>query len=106
VRSTAPIPAIAAAFLCLSLLTSVDAAQRSSRDTPPPTRPAASDLIDVNRASINELMKVPGMTRVWAERVIRFRPYRTKADLEDQGILPADLYSRIKDLIIAHRLRQ
>jgi hypothetical protein len=51
-------------------------------------------------------MKVPGMTRVWAERVIRFRPYRTKADLEDQGILPADLYSRIKDLIIAHRLRQ
>jgi len=46
------------------------------------------------------------MTRVWANRIVRFRPYRTKADLEEQGVIPADLYSRIKDSIIAHRSKQ
>jgi len=65
----------------------------------------ASALIDINRASLDELMKIPGITRVWADRIVRFRPYRTKAYLEDQGILPAALYDRIKDSIIAHRIK-
>jgi competence protein ComEA len=73
----------------------------SSRAPTPP-----SSLVDINRASLEELMKVPGITRVWADRIIRFRPYRTKADLDEQGVIPADLYSRIKDSIIAHRMKQ
>jgi DNA uptake protein ComE-like DNA-binding protein len=62
--------------------------------------------IDINSATLEELMKVPGVTRIWAERIVRFRPYRTKADLEEQGVLPPGLYGRIKDSIIAHRLKQ
>jgi DNA uptake protein ComE-like DNA-binding protein len=62
--------------------------------------------VDINSATLEELMKVPGITRVWAQRIVRFRPYRTKADLEEQGVLPPDLYGRIKDSIIAHRLKQ
>jgi DNA uptake protein ComE-like DNA-binding protein len=69
-----------------------------------PSPPSA--LVDINRASLDDLMKVPGITRVWADRIIRFRPYRTKADLEEQGIIPADLYSRIKDSVIAHHMKQ
>lgn len=48
-------------------------------------------------------MKVPGMTRVWAQRIVRFRPYHTKQDLLDNGIIPGSVYRRIKDSIIAHR---
>jgi DNA uptake protein ComE-like DNA-binding protein len=66
--------------------------------------PSASALIDVNHCSADELLAIPGMTRVWANRIVR--PYRTKADLEEQGVIPADLYSRIKDSIIAHRSKQ
>ena len=62
--------------------------------------------VDINSATLEELMKVPGITRIWADRIVRFRPYRTKADLEDQGIIPADLYDRIKDSIIAHHIKQ
>jgi DNA uptake protein ComE-like DNA-binding protein len=62
--------------------------------------------VDINRATPEELMRLPGITRVWADRIVRFRPYRTKADLEEGGVLPPDLYGRIKDSIIAHRLKQ
>jgi competence protein ComEA len=62
--------------------------------------------IDVNHASVEELVRVPGMTRSWAGRIVRFRPYRTKQDLVDRGVVSGDVYNRIKDYIIAHREKQ
>jgi competence protein ComEA len=61
------------------------------------------DRVDLNHASLEQLLKVPGMTRTWAERIIRFRPYRSKQDLVDEGIVPGDVYQRIRDAVIAHR---
>lgn len=66
--------------------------------TPPPEA-----RIDINHATIEELLKVPGMTRTWAARIIRFRPYRAKNDLVERGIVTGEVYDRIKDYIIAHR---
>jgi len=62
--------------------------------------------IDINHASLNELLKVPGMTQSWALRILRFRPYRSKQDLLDEGVVPGDVYSRIRDYLIAHRAKQ
>jgi DNA uptake protein ComE-like DNA-binding protein len=73
------------------------APQRSATVFPPEAR------IDVNRASVEELLKVPGMTRSWAVRIVRFRPYRSKRDLVDYGIVSGAVYDRIKDSVIAHR---
>ena len=67
---------------------------------------AASDpesRIDINTATIDELLKVPGMTRTWAARIIRYRPYRAKNDLIDRGIVSSQVYDHIKNYIIAHR---
>lgn len=61
---------------------------------------------DINHASVDELMKVPGMTRTWAGRIVRFRPYRSKQDLLDRGVLTSEVYDRIKDYVIAHREQQ
>jgi DNA uptake protein ComE-like DNA-binding protein len=72
-------------------------ATRSKPIPPPEAR------IDINHASADELLKVPGMTPSWAGRIVRFRPYRTKQDLLDRGVLPSDVYDRIKDYVIAHR---
>ena len=76
----------------------------------PPTRPApqpspAADPVDINTASLDRLMTVPGMTRTWAARIIRFRPYRAKNELLDRGIVTGEVYARIKNYIIAHRVR-
>lgn len=73
---------------------------------PSKTIPAPEDRVDINAASIDQLLKVPGMTRTWAARIIRFRPYRAKNELLDRGIVSNDVYIRIKDYIIAHRPSQ
>jgi DNA uptake protein ComE-like DNA-binding protein len=75
-----------------------------SASSPMATSP--ENRVDINGATVDALMKVPGITRVWADRIVRFRPYRTKADLEEQGVIPSELYSRIKDFVIAHRQKQ
>ena len=69
--------------------------------------PAAqpSDKIDINRASMAALLTVPGMTRTWAARIIRYRPYRAKNDLLERGIVTSQVYDRIKDYIVAHRAK-
>jgi Helix-hairpin-helix motif len=63
-----------------------------------------ADLVDVNHASVPELMRVPGMTESWAARIVRFRPYRTKLDLLQEGVVPAEVYYRIREGIIAHHV--
>lgn len=79
--------------------------QRAASASPAEHRSTVNldDRVDLNHASLEELMKVPGMTRTWAERIIRFRPYRSKQDLIDEGVVPGDVYRRIRDYVIAHR---
>lgn len=59
--------------------------------------------VDLNCASVDDLLKIPGMTCTWAGRIVRFRPYRTKNELLDRGVLPSEVYARIKDSIVARR---
>ena len=68
--------------------------------------PAEENRIDINRATLEELLRVPGMTRTWAGRIVRFRPYRTKQDLINRGVVSGEVYNRIKEYIIAHREKQ
>jgi DNA uptake protein ComE-like DNA-binding protein len=107
-----PFAALFAALLILLLAASQRAvpalaqsgapqAAAKSKPVPPPAA-----RIDINHASVDELLRVPGMTSTWAGRIIRFRPYRSKQDLLDHGVLPSDVYDRIKDSIIAHRGEQ
>ncbi len=74
--------------------------------TKPKSIPPPEARVDINHASVNELLKVPGMTPSWAGRIVRFRPYRSKQDLVEHGVLPSDVYDRIKDYVIAHRVEQ
>jgi competence protein ComEA len=75
--------------------------RQKSKPAPPPEA-----RVDINHASVDELLKIPGMTSTWAARIVRFRPYRTKAGPLERGVLPSDVYDRIKDAIIAHRGEQ
>jgi DNA uptake protein ComE-like DNA-binding protein len=86
---------------CATLLVSLSASSQvaqNARFAPPP-----EERVDINHASLKELMKVPGMTQSWAGRIIRFRPYHTKDDLVEHGVITGAVYIRIKDYVIAHR---
>ncbi len=63
----------------------------------------AAERLDLNHASLDELLKLPGMTRTWAMRIVRYRPYRVKSDLLNRGILPSAKYDQIKDEVVVHR---
>ena len=76
-------------------------APATSAKAPPPEA-----RVDINHSSLDELLKVPGMTRSWAGRIVRSRPYRAKTDLLDQGVVTSEVYDRIKDYVIAHRDKQ
>jgi competence protein ComEA len=108
-RTLISILLLAALAICLCLARDRLVAAQAGATRPTATTkaiPPPEARIDINHASIDELMKVPGLTQSWAGRIIRFRPYRTKQDLLDRGVLPSDVYDRIKNYVIAHRDKQ
>ena len=101
------------ALLSLTLLGACLAAtaQYQDRDTDgapktSATAPAPKARVDINQATFDELLRIPGMTPTWAARIVRFRPYRTRRDLLDQGVVTNEVYDRIKDYVVAHRDKQ
>jgi len=101
------------ALLSLTLLGACLAAtaQYQDRDTDgapktSATAPAPKARVDINQATFDELLRIPGMTPTWAARIVRFRPYRTRRDLLDQGIVTNEVYDRIENYVVAHRDKQ
>jgi len=67
---------------------------------------ANEDKLDINTASRDQLMKLPGITDPYAARIIAGRPYRMKTDLVRREVLPKSVYEGIRELIIAHRVKK
>ena len=57
--------------------------------------------IDINSATKEELMKLPGVGDAIADKIIAGRPYKTKADLSSKKILGSKAYAKIRPMIIA-----
>jgi competence protein ComEA len=61
------------------------------------------ELVDINSASAEELDKLPGIGPARAKAIIANRPYSGKDDLTQRKIIPPNVYSQIKDKIIARQ---
>jgi DNA uptake protein ComE-like DNA-binding protein len=57
--------------------------------------------IDINSASEEQLIDLPGITGSRAQRIIRGRPYNAPADLVRKGILTKEQYNRISEQVTA-----
>ena len=90
------------------------AAQTSSPSKSPATAPSATgkaaaksqpagQLVDINSASAEELDKLPGVGPARVKAIIANRPYNGKDDLTQRKIIPPNVYSQIKDKIIARQ---
>jgi DNA uptake protein ComE-like DNA-binding protein len=64
---------------------------------------AAVPPVDINHASSSELKSVPGIGEAYSSRIIAGRPYKNKAQLKSRGILPAEVYEKVKDRLVARQ---
>ena len=65
--------------------------------------PDASAPIDLNRASLRKLEKLPGITPTMARRIVEGRPYEEPHDLVTRGILTERELERILDRVVVER---
>jgi competence protein ComEA len=98
--------AVAILSVCLGVQAQKQDRDQSGAPRTSAAAPSPAERVDINHASSDELLKVPGLTQSWAARIVRFRPYRSKQDLLDKGVVDSEVYDRIKDFIIAHRDKQ
>lgn len=93
-------------LIMLPVLANVRPLSAQSINDQPPARVVSSPppKIDINRASIAELMRAPGITQAYAQRIVAGRPYVNKTQLTTLSILPPQVYEAAKERLIAHHM--
>ena len=93
-------------------------AQGATATAPKPTKPAtaqpaapkpapaaaaaaATDLVDINHATADQLKAVPGIGDAYAAKIIAGRPYANKAQLQSKKVLPAAVYKKVSAKLVA-----
>jgi competence protein ComEA len=66
-----------------------------------PAVPGAAKLVDINKASVDDLKKVPGLDESLAKKVVGGRPFKSVDELLSKKILSKDVFDKVKPLLMA-----
>jgi len=64
---------------------------------------ADAKAIDINSATKDQLKTLPGITDAYADKIIAGRPYRSKAFLATNNIIPEGLFQSLRQRIVARQ---
>jgi len=66
---------------------------------------ATKTLVDLNSASKEELMKLPGIGEATADKIVADRPFKSKLDLLQKRIVNRATYAKIRGEVVAKQAK-
>jgi competence protein ComEA len=61
------------------------------------------EMLDLNTATREQLVALPGIGETYADAIIKSRPYKSKSELVSKKVIPAAAYKKIRARVIAHQ---
>jgi DNA uptake protein ComE-like DNA-binding protein len=92
---------LAVLAITTGLLVAQQPPSQSGKGKPQTSTTKTADPVDINSASAEDLDKLPGIGKAYSAKIVANRPYKRKDELVNKKILPASVYAKIKDRIIA-----
>ena len=98
--------AAALMFAALPLLSAHTAKAAQMMTAKPSASATTGDKLDITTATADQLTAFNGIGDAYAKRIIDGRPYTMKTQLVSKGVLPQATYNKIKDNIIASKVKK
>jgi competence protein ComEA len=61
------------------------------------------EMLDLNTATREQLVALPGIGETYADAIIKSRPYKSKSELVSKKVIPAAAYKKIRTRVIARQ---
>jgi competence protein ComEA len=98
----ATVPAVSLTLILAGWLAAPPSGAAQATKTQQKEKAAAKERLDLNAASEEELMELPGVGTATARKIIAGRPYKSVEGLAKAGV-PEATIEKIKHLVIVHR---
>lgn len=73
----------------------------AARPAGAPAAKPAHELVNLNTATREQLVALPGIGETYADAIIKARPFASKSELASKKVLPEATYKKVRSMVIA-----